>query len=35
MKENQFNPLQPGVACLYTLKTSENVKVSDVFRGYR
>ena len=31
----RFNPLQPGVAFLYPLKTSENLKVSDVFRGYR
>ena len=30
-----FNPLQPDVAYLYPLKTSENVKVFDVFRGYR
>ena len=39
-----FNPLQPSVAFLYPLKTSEDLKVfwcfqgarfSDVFRGYR
>ena len=29
------NPLQPGVAYLYPLKTSENLRFSDVFRGYR
>ena len=27
--------LQPGVASLYLLKTSENLRFSDVFRGYR
>ena len=32
-----FNPLHAGVTYLYSLKTSENLKVrfSDVFRGYR
>ena len=31
-----INPLQPGVAFLYHLKTSEKLKrFSDVFRGYR
>ena len=30
-----FNPLQPSVAFLYYLKTSENLKFSDVFGGYR
>ena len=40
MKETYFliygslNSLQPGVAFLYPLNTSENLK-SDVFRGYR
>ena len=27
MWESNFNPLQPGVVFLYTLKTSENHKV--------
>ena len=31
-KWNQFNPLQPGVAYLYPLKT---FRFFDVFRGYR
>ena len=30
-----INPLHPGVAFLYPLKTSENLRFSDVFRGYR
>ena len=30
-----LSPLQPGVAFLYSLKTSENLRFSDVFRGYR
>ena len=30
-----LNPLQAGVAFLCPLKTSENLKVFDVFRGYR
>ena len=30
-----INPLQPGVAFQYLLKTSENLRFSDVFRGYR
>ena len=28
-----FNLLQPGVAYLHPLKTSENLRFSDVFRG--
>ena len=32
---NLINRLQVGVAFPYPLKTSENLKVSDVFRGYR
>ena len=30
-----INPLQPGVAFLYPLKTSEKLKVCYVFGGYR
>ena len=30
-----FNPLQPGVAFLYPLKTSETFRFSDVFKGCR
>ena len=30
-----FHSLNPGVAFLYPLKTSENLKFSDVFRGHR
>ena len=30
-----LNPLQPGVASLYPLKTSDNLRISGVFRGYR
>ena len=30
-----FNPLQPRVAFLYPLKTSENLCFSDVFKRYR
>ena len=30
-----FNLLQPGVAFLYPLKTSEIFRFSDVFKGYR
>ena len=30
---NQFNPLQPGVAFLYSLKTSENLKAFGCFQG--
>ena len=30
-----LNPLQPGAVYLYPLKISENLKVSDIFRGYR
>ena len=30
---NAFNPLQPGVAYLYPLKTSENFKVFWCFHG--
>ena len=29
-----INPLQPGVAFLYPLKTSETFRFSDVFKGY-
>ena len=29
-----FNPFQANVPCLYTLKTSQNLWFSDVFRGY-
>ena len=31
--KNWFNPLQPGVAYLYPLKTLENLKVSGCFQG--
>ena len=34
-KDFLFNPLQPSVAFLYPLKTSENQRFSDIFRGYR
>ena len=30
-----FNPYSPSVTFLYPLKTSENLRFSDVFRGYR
>ena len=30
-----FNPYSPNVTFLYPLKTSENLRFSDVFRGYR
>ena len=30
-----FNPYSPNVTFLYPLKTSENWRFSDVFRGYR
>ena len=30
-----FNPLVPIAACLYSLKTSENLWFSHVFRGYK
>ena len=30
-----INPLQPGVAFLYPLKTSENLKFCGIIRGYR
>ena len=30
---SEFNPLQPGVAFLYPLKTSENLKVFWCFQG--
>ena len=33
-KDFLFNPLQPSVAFLYPLKTSENQRFSDIFRGY-
>ena len=29
------NPFQPDVPFLYPLKTSENKRFSDIFRGYR
>ena len=32
-KNTFFNPLQPGVAFLYPLKTSENLKVFRCFQG--
>ena len=32
---NGFNPFQASVPFLYSLKTSENQRFSDVFRGYR
>ena len=31
----RFNPYFPNVTFLYPLKTSENPRFSDVFRGYR
>ena len=31
----KINPLQANVPFLYPLKTSENQKFSDIFRGYR
>ena len=30
-----FNPFSTNVPLLYSLKTSENGRLSDVFRGYR
>ena len=33
--QSAFNPLQSCVAFLYPLKTSENLRFSDVFREYR
>ena len=30
-----LSPLQPDVAFLYHLKTSETFRFSDIFRGYR
>ena len=30
-----FNPFKPDVPFQYSLKTSENLWFSDVFRGYR
>ena len=30
-----FNPFSTNVPLLYSLKTSENRRLSDVFRGYR
>ena len=30
-----FNPFSANVALLYTLKTSETIRFSDVFGGYR
>ena len=39
ISNENFNPLQPGVAFLYPLRTLENLqktfRFSDVFRGYR
>ena len=32
---NGFNPFSTNVPLLYPLKTSENIRFSDVFRGYR
>ena len=32
---NGFNPYSPSVTFLYPLKTPENLRFSDVFRGYR
>ena len=34
-KPSCFNPLLPGVPFLYPLKTSENLRFSDVFRVYK
>ena len=34
VKLSGINPLQPGVAYLYLLKTSETFRFSDNFRGY-
>ena len=34
-KDFLFNPLQPSVAFLYPLKTSEHQRFSDIFRGYK
>ena len=31
----EFNPFSTNVLLLYSLKTSENLRFSDVFRGYR
>ena len=32
---NNFNPYYPNVTFLCSLKTSENQRFSDVYRGYR
>ena len=32
---SSFNPFSTNVPLLYPLKTSENLRFSDVFRGYR
>ena len=34
-KYNWLNPFLPNVSFLYILKTLENKKFSDVFRGYK
>ena len=33
--ELQFNPFVPNAPFLYSLKTSQTVRFSDAFRGYR
>ena len=33
--QGMINPLQPGVAFLYPVKTSRTLKFSDIFREYR
>ena len=33
--EHWVNPYSPNVTFLYPLKTSENRRFSDIFRGYR
>ena len=35
LSKNAFNPFSKNVPLLYPLKTSENEKFSDVFRGGR
>ena len=35
VRSHLFNPYSPNVTFLYPLKTSENSRISDVFRGYR
>ena len=34
-KEEFINPFLPNIPILYSLKTSENLWFSDVFRGYK